>query len=158
MKFARVIPLLLLFACQRERAEEMRQPSPMGPQLSGTTPKHMRNCPSAVATAKTVATPTPDGVDVTITSDDPAARRQIVELARWHAVVGEPIWGMPPHTGMHGGPGTIGVCPIIHAKTIVTSEEIPAGVRIHVHAIDPTMAPRLQQITQLRVQALSGSV
>src|SRR5262245_36886904 len=109
--------LLLLFACQNEaRDEARRQPSPVGPMLSGKTPKHMRNCPSAVAGAKTVAKPTADGVDITITADDPAARQRIVDLARWHAVMTEPVWGMPPHTGMRGGPGTIGFCPIIHAR------------------------------------------
>ena len=125
--------------------------------MSGTTPKHMRNCPSAVAGAKTVVTPTADGVDITITVDNPTARQRIVDLARWHGVMTEPIFGIPPHTGMHGGPGTIGFCPIIHNKTTVTAEEIEKGARIHVHAVDPAMAPRLQQITMMRLQALQGN-
>ncbi|HEX5060476.1 MAG TPA: hypothetical protein VFV99_14010 [Kofleriaceae bacterium] len=159
MRSAHVIPLLLLCACpaacKSERAAETRkEPSAMAPQLSGRIPRQMRNCPSGVPSAKTVATPTADGVNLTITSDNPAARRRIVALAQMHATWGEPIWAMPYHTGMHGGPGTIGLCPIIHAKTIVTQREIPEGVLIHVRSEIPGMESRLQELTKLRVNAL----
>jgi len=126
----------------------------MAPQLSGTMRLRMRNCPSAVPSAKTVMTPAPDGVELTITSPDPNAQRKIVALAQLHATWGEPIWGMPAHTGMHGGPSTIGHCPIVHAKTSVTQQEIPQGVKIHVRSEIPGMAGRLQEITELRVNAL----
>jgi len=146
---------MLFVACQTDRTDERRQPNALEPQLSGTVPKRMRNCPSAVSTANTIATPTADGVDVTITSNDPVARRKIIDLTRLHATFAEPIWGMPPHTGMHGGPGTLGFCPILHVKTIVTHTERSDGVRIHVRAIDPSMVSRLQEVTTLRVHAFA---
>jgi hypothetical protein len=149
-----VAALALFAACQTERTELREEPSPLGPPLSGTMPKRMRNCPSAVRSATTLATPTPDGVDVTIVSSDPGARRQIVELTRLQRTFGAPMWPQLAHTGMHGGPGTIGHCPIIHAKTTVTHEELPDGVRIHVRANDPEMVRPLQQLTQLRVRWL----
>jgi len=155
MRSAGLISLVLCFACQTERSD--REPPAMAPQLSGTLPKHMRNCPSAVPSAHTVATPTPDGVDVAISSDNAVARRRILELARLHSGFREPIWGMPPHTGMHGGPGTIGRCPIIHAKTTVSYDETARGVVIHVQAVEPAMVRRLQQITELRVESLAPS-
>ncbi len=130
------------------------EPSPLGPPLSGTLPKRMRNCPSAVHSATTFASPTPDGVDITIVSSDPDARRRIVELTRLHQTFGAPVWPQLAHTGMHGGPGTIGHCPIIHAKTTITHDELPDGVRIHVRANDREMVPLLQEMTELRVRSL----
>jgi hypothetical protein len=150
-----LVAFALLGACQTERAELRKEPSPLGPPLSGTLPKQMRNCPSAVPTADTAATPTDEGVDVVITSPDPDARRRIVELTRLQLTFGSPVWPQLAHTGMHGGPGTIGRCPIIHAKTSVTHEELPDGVRIHVRANDREMVPLLQQMTELRVRSLS---
>lgn len=122
--------------------------------LSGTIPRGMRNCPSAVPSAKTTMEKTERGVELTITSDDPGARERILALARWHSTQREPIWGMPPHTGMHGGPGTLGFCPIIHVKTTVTQSEIPQGVRIRVTADDPSMVRFLQTATAQRVRAI----
>ena len=158
MRSAHVIPLLLFAACPLtgcpSKAADDNQPPGLAPQLSGTLPRQMRNCPSAVPSARTIATPTPDGVDLTITSPDPIAQRRIVALAQLHATWGEPLWAMPAHTGMHGGPTTIGRCPIIHAKTLVSQQEIPDGARIHVRSLIPGMASRLQEITELRVNAL----
>jgi hypothetical protein len=123
--------------------------------LTGTTPRNMQWCPSAIPNAKTVATPTDDGVDVSITSDDPAARERIVMLAEMHSRQGDPLRAFPQHSGLHGGPGSIGRCPIIHASTNVTYQETPDGVRIHVAAREPRDVLRLQRATQARVQALS---
>jgi TusA-related sulfurtransferase len=114
----------------------------------------MRNCPSAVPSAKTTLARTAQGVELTITSDDEAARDRILALAQWHSTQREPIWGMPAHTGMHGGPGAVGFCPIIHVKTTVTHAEIPQGVRIRVTADTPSMVTFLQDATELRVRAL----
>lgn len=104
--------------------------------------------------ARTTATPTPDGVDVTITSSDPAALSQIAARAQMHVALGNPLSAFPPHTGMHSGPGKLGYCPIIHAETIVTSERLNDGVRLHVQAINSAAVPDLQQATRERVQAI----
>jgi hypothetical protein len=95
--------------------------------MTGEMPRSMRNCPSAVPGANTIATPTSTGVTLTITASGPEAQRQIHALAGLHATLQAPIWGMPDHTGMHTGPGTVGHCPIIHAGTTITYEETPNG-------------------------------
>jgi hypothetical protein len=122
--------------------------------MTGELPKRMRNCPSAVPSAKTTSRPTVDGVEITITSDDPEARRQIVALAGLHTTLRDPIRVMPEHTGMHSGPGTLGRCPIIHAGTRVSYDEAPNGVRIHVTARTKSMVEPLQTATATRVRAL----
>jgi hypothetical protein len=94
-------------------------------------------------------------VDLTITSTEPAARRQIVKLAEFHSRERDPIPFMPEHSGLHGGPGTIGYCPIIHAGTIVTYKQIADGVRIHVATRRPDEVPLLQRATETRVRALA---
>ncbi len=120
--------------------------------MTGEMPRHMRNCPSAVPSATTVATPTSTGVTLTITSRDPQAQQQINALAGLHATFKEPMWGMPDHTGMHGGPGTIGQCPIIHAGTTITVETTPNGAVVYVAARSPSEVRRLQTATEARLR------
>ena len=108
--------------------------------------------PSAI----TKATPVADGVDVTITSRDVAAQTEIRARAALHASMND--WSMavfPQHSGFHGGPGNIGYCPIIHADTLVSSEPIADGVRIHVKARNERDVRSLQTATDARVRALS---
>lgn len=115
----------------------------------------MRNCPSAVAFATTVATPTFDGINLTITSTNPDARSQIIKLAERQSGQRDTLPFMPAHSGLHGGPGTIGHCPIIHAGTTVSYTQIPDGVRIHVMAHAPGEVQLLQRATEARVDALA---
>ena len=115
----------------------------------------MRNCPSAVASAKTVAQPTNSGIDVLITSNDPNAQQRIHALAELQSHPRDPISVMPAHTGMHSGPGTVGRCPIIHANTTVSVETIPDGVRVHVVANFPPDIAELQRATGDRVRTFS---
>jgi hypothetical protein len=148
--------VILAGACSRETSDG-NPPSGAQPEatLTGKRPQHMRNCPSAVASARTVTTPTFDGVNLTITSQDPDARRQIVKLAAFQSSERESIPFMPAHSGLHGGPGTIGYCPIIHAGTIVTYKEIPDGVRVHIATRRPEEVQMLQRATETRVSALA---
>lgn len=152
----RAVPLLVLLlaaaACSNERkAAPREQPRPTS-SLTGTQPKGMRNCPSAVPSAKTVATTTDKGVDVLITSPEGEARNRILALAELHGSQREPIPLLGQHNGMHGGPGTMGRCPIIHANTTVKVDRMPDGVRVHVSANDPADIERLQQATDARVR------
>jgi hypothetical protein len=146
---------LIVIAGGPARSDAKRAPPKPSASLAGTTPKHMQNCPSAVASARTTASPTVRGIDLTITSSDPDAQRRIETLAQLHASQREPIWLMPEHTAMHGGPGTIGHCPIIHANTTVTAEPIAGGVRVHVVANAREDVPLLQRATEARVRALA---
>jgi len=45
---------------------------------------------------------------------------------------------------MHGGPGEIGYCPIIHTGTEVTVRRRSDGAVIHIHAVNPHDVPHLQ--------------
>src|SRR5262249_22793752 len=123
-------------------------------RLTGERPNHMRNCPSAVTGATTRATPTGDGVDIEITASDPTAGQRIAELARLHAALSGPLLFMPYHTATHGGPGTIGFCPIIHEGTTVSTQPIANGARIHVAARSPYAVKMLQVETQQRIRAM----
>lgn len=156
MRAAYLCPLLLLAACSREREPEPKQHVQPSAVMTGELPKQMRNCPSAVPSAKTTARPTTHGVEISITSDDREAQRRIVALANLQASFRDPITMMPPHTGMHSGPGTVGRCPIIHAGTTVRYEETPNGVRVHVAVADraPNAIKRLQVATAARIRAL----
>ena len=153
MKAAYVAVALLAGACNAP--EPGHEPTAQnGPPLSGARRLGMRTCPSAVVNARTTQTPTPDGVDVTITSSDPAAMAQIVARAQMHAAFGESLSALPPHTGMHSGPGKLGFCPIIHAQTIVTGEHLTDGVRLHVHAVNSAAVRDLQNATRERIQSM----
>lgn len=146
--------LLVVTACSRSDEPKPRERLVPKSTLTGTLPKHMRNCPSGVTTAETVSSATVDGVDLTITSKDAAARQDILERAQLQARQPDPFWFFPEHSGLHGGPGTLGRCPIIHANTNVTYVELADGVRIHVAARDPSAVAQLQQATEARMHAL----
>jgi len=146
--------LLVLVACSsRDDTDKHVRYRPRA-MLTGTRPQRMRLCPSAVPSAVTTTTETVSGVDVVITSPDPAQRAKIASLSRLQATLGNPRWFMPPHTGMHGGPGAEGFCPIIHANTTVTWEPLAEGVRIHVTARGTEQVTALQRATEARVRAL----
>jgi hypothetical protein len=125
-----------------------------GADTTGKKEHGMLNCPSAVDGAKTVLQRTDDGVDLTVTADDPAARRTVRVLARVHAAMHEPTSEKVEHGGQHGGPGSIGFCPVIHTGTVVTFNDVPGGVRIHVSASSLDDVAALQLRTAQRVSAL----
>ncbi|HTR54283.1 MAG TPA: hypothetical protein VMJ10_26505 [Kofleriaceae bacterium] len=148
--------LIALAACSSDQPQR-EQPAASRPQalLTGKTPHHMRNCPSGVESATTQATPTADGVDLTITSPDPAAQREILVRAVLQSLQRDPLARVPQHTGEHGGPGSIGFCPIIHADTRVTYAPIANGVRVHVAAHRMQDVATLQEATAARVRAMT---
>src|SRR5512140_2723718 len=125
------------------------------PQPAGQVEHDMRNCPSALAGAETRLTNTADGVDLEITASEPAIQRQIVDLARLHERMGLPNASELEHTGRHGGPGTIGHCPIIHTGTTVTFDRVARGAVIHVVAMAPDEVLRLQTTVADRVARLA---
>ena len=111
----------------------------------------MQNCPAAVTGATTRSSNTPFGVDLTITADDPASQRRIAELAALHERMGDPDGAAMRHTGLHGGPGGLGHCPVIHADTTVTFTRIRRGAVIHLRALLPSDVPRVQTIVAERL-------
>jgi hypothetical protein len=156
--FYGVVLVLAMGACNsdhRPPAQTEQHAEALGAKnMTGARPRGMRNCPSSVPSATTSATATADGVDLRITSTDPRAQQRIATLAAAH--VGPTLHNpfILPHTGLGGGPGTLGFCPIIHANTLVRYEALPDGVLVHV----TTTADRvreLQDATTARVHAIA---
>ena len=149
----KAILLMLLVACTSQDQPDQDAP-PAAAVLSGRLQRHMANCPSAVPTAETQPIRTRRGIDLAITSRDPVAQRAIVAAADVQVRLRERRWFMLPHTGLHGGPGTVGHCPVIHANTWVNAEPIAGGVLIHVIARDPKAVQNLQSATLSRIEDL----
>jgi hypothetical protein len=148
------LSLILLVGCSRTPA------TPTSPSIgtnaaspSGQLEQGMANCPSAVAGASTELAMTETGVDLVITAKDPDARRQIQSLAERHMRMGDPA-GLPEHSGLHGGPGSMGFCPIIHDATTVTATGTEAGATVHVRADEASKVGALQEETRSRVAGL----
>lgn len=153
MRSTYLLPLFLVAACSRERTSPPPEDAHDQAALTGAKPLHMRNCPSAVPTARTAYTRTADGVTLMITSDDAEARARILALGQLQSVQQEPMTALPHHTSMHTGPGNLGFCPIIHADTRVSYEPIADGVRIHVTARSSRAVTKLQRATEARIRA-----
>jgi hypothetical protein len=113
----------------------------------------MANCPSALSSAVTHVSDIPEGVAVAVTVSDPESHRRLLALADRHARIGD-AEGMPEHSGLHGGPGDIGHCPIIHFGTQVTFSQIPHGVRFYVRALGGVDVVALRGETRVRVANL----
>ena len=143
----------LLAACTTQQPIDKDAPPPSA-MLSGHLQRHMANCPSAVPTAETQPIRTRRGIDLAITSNDPFAQRAIIAATDVQVRLRERRWFMLPHTGLHGGPGTVGHCPVIHANTWINYEPFARGVLIHVIARDPKQVQGLQQATLSRIEDL----
>jgi hypothetical protein len=124
------------------------------PPRSGGKQHTMANCPSMVIGAVTRLDVVEGGVDLTITAVDRVSREAIAERARVHSQLGDPTPWELEHSGRHGGPGSIGYCPIIHDGTTVKVVELPNGALLQVRARRPDDAARVQIATRDRVDAL----
>lgn len=121
--------------------------------MTGELEHGMANCPSAVDGAETRLTNTPTGVDVTVTAQNADAEALIVQLAELHTRH-EGMGNAPQHTGQHGGPGTIGHCPIIHDGTQISMTSVEGGVVLHVDALAPERVKEVQAQTADRLAAM----
>ena len=107
---------------------------PAREDMTGTRPRKMANCPSAVPGARTAMAETEDGVDLLISGTTPSARDEIRRLAHVHARMGAPA-ALGLHSGHHTGGGRIGYCPIVHTGgAAVSVEDVASGVRVHLRA------------------------
>lgn len=118
----------------------------------------MANCPSALPTAKTVAEDVPGGVALTITTTDDAARRALLSLADMHQRIGSVQGKRIEHTGMHGGPGYLGHCPVIHVGTHVSYVRVAGGVRVEVRVLPGHDVEALRREIYTRTANLSKSI
>jgi hypothetical protein len=152
--------VLIIIAAMACKAKEKAPPQPresMGANMSGSMPRKMANCPSAVPGATTRLAMTTDGVDVVVTAPDPKAEAAIRALAEFHAQSDTTGLGLQ-HTGLRGTPGLAGFCPIIHNGNTVTATTVPHGARVHVAALSPQRVTELQQATSARAARLPGFV
>lgn len=144
--------LLLVAACGARAAPPPPPPQPW--QMTGAMEHGMMNCPSAVEGARTRLRMTPGGVDVIVTAGDPRARAEIVALAEYHAGFAGELTEWPEHSGRHGGPGTLGHCPIIHDRTAISLSPLADGVTLHVTTGVPEHVKSVQDQTAQRLASL----
>lgn len=143
-----------LAGCASAPAPAPQPAAPLQPsQMTGALEHGMMNCPSAVADARTVVRDTERGVDVVVTTTDPAARVELIKLAHFHASQ-DRMSEWPEHTGKHGGPGTIGHCPILHDGTTITLSQTENGVILHVVARSSDRVRWLQEQTAARAASI----
>ena len=155
MRTLAIATILLAAACSTDAREQSQAPVSSQAVLTGARPHKMHRCPSAVPAAITKVTAVDDGVELTITSTDLTSQHDIVALAGFQSRIGEAWWFLPQHSELHGGPGNIGFCPIIHRNTDVSVTPIPDGVRIHVKARAAADVKPLQDATSTRLRALT---
>jgi hypothetical protein len=135
--------------------DELARTGP-GYNMSGLRPHQATNCPSSLARATTRLANTPRGVDVTVTSTDPATAHRIVELAQLH-VRGRTAEVSRPHDQHHGGTGWIGYCPVmVTDQTQVSLTPRPDGATLHVEARSPSRVAELQDLIRARAVRLPG--
>lgn len=127
-----------------------------GENMTGKKEQGMGNCPSAVTGARTKLILRDDGVGLEVTAPTLEGQREIRERAKRQAMLPR-LSAAPRHSGEHGGPGTIGWCPVVHEATIITSSDVAGGVVIHVQARTADGVPALQQVTATRVEALAAA-
>jgi hypothetical protein len=121
--------------------------------MTGGLEHAMLNCPSAVDGARTELRPTATGIDVIVTANTPDATAEIARLAAYHAAQDQ-LSEWPPHTGFHGGPATIGHCPVVHEGTRISSTRVQDGAVLHVTALRPDRIRSVQDETAQRLAAL----
>jgi hypothetical protein len=127
-----------------------------GHNMTGLRPHQAANCPSSLPGTTTRLEMTPRGVDVTVTAKDPAVARRLVALAQLH-VRGRTAEVPRLHDQKHGGPGTIGYCPILVTdQTPVTATPVHDGVTVHVEARSPSRVAELQELIKDRAVRLPG--
>jgi hypothetical protein len=146
MMLRTLAPLLLALGCGSSNP-----PFPAPATPGGNLEHGMANCPSAILGSTTTVADAPDGVTLTITATEPAARQRVRDLATLQATQGDPTATEARHTGRHGGPGIEGHCPIIHEGTVVTATPTDDGVAIHVATTTPDRVQMLQAETRERV-------
>ncbi|MDX2091728.1 MAG: hypothetical protein SFX73_27960 [Kofleriaceae bacterium] len=150
------ISILALHACESKREDPPRPSSPaLGGNMSGAKPRDMANCPSAVPGARTTVEMIPDGVVVTVTSNDAAAQQEILKRVELQAQAAQVPPGAP-HSGKHGGPARVGFCPSVHDDTTIDVEKVDGGAQMTVKPVSKRHVGELQASTKARAARLPG--
>jgi hypothetical protein len=124
--------------------------------MTGLRPHQAANCPAGLPGSETRIAMTPHGIDVTVTSKDARTIRRIIKLAELHTRA-RTAEKPRPHDTRHGGPGTIGYCPIIaNDMTVLSMTIIGGGALVHVNARSPLRVQELQELVKARAARLPG--
>jgi hypothetical protein len=110
-------------------------------------------CPSTVPGAVTTLTNLPQGVQLDITGPDPAAAHEIEKRARFLADAA----GHDPKLMRGDDRGWFAGCPVVAAKTVVTIDALPMGVRVTVVPRDPSEVGLVQREAHARNARLAGA-
>jgi hypothetical protein len=125
----------------------------MGADLSAPQAHEMESCPSAVPGSETTVVDEKDGVVVTVTAADPAARGEVRRRAHMH----EDAALRPARDAVEEvGSGSFGRCPGIVEGTQVAVEDLTDGARLTVLGPSPSYVPLLQRMTRKRLRQLSA--
>jgi hypothetical protein len=123
--------------------------------MQGKKELGMMHCPSAVAGSRTIVENIKDGVVVSVTSNNPVDRAEILRRAkRQEEVVLQPERGALEHTGLGTGSGRYGHCPGMLEYTTIDLEESSDGVRMIIRAEYADDVERLQKSARARLRAL----
>jgi hypothetical protein len=123
--------------------------------MSGKREQAMKNCPSAVPGASTQVINRKDGVEVTITANEPTATEEIRRRAKIQEnVAAQPARGAIEHTGTGTGSGRYGFCPGGMQYTKLVASDVPGGVTLRIQAERPGDVAKLQKTSHQRAEAL----
>jgi hypothetical protein len=170
----RTTPLILAAAlvagagCKKEDKTPPTEPEPSGKTVTAPpeddTPgegvrgqNEMKNCPSAVAGARTVVEQTEAAVVVTVTAEGEEATGQIRARARHLAGIDDPGEGEIRHTGEGTGGANMGKCPIALRDASASVEEIEGGVKVTLTPKNDAELGELHELATERAQAIRGS-
>lgn len=151
---AAVVLLVVGCASKTEPPPPAKAP-PLTSALDGKRAHGMLNCPSGVEGSTTKMQMAATDVVLTITAPEVNAQHKIATLAHAHERTGNPHGGLI-NNGEHGGPGSSGFCPIIHADTVISVEDVSGGVIVHVRPTDPAQLQALGTAIAARIDAIGG--
>jgi TusA-related sulfurtransferase len=130
------------------------KPSATAPAPSATAAADakgkMTHCPNAVTGAKTEIKDTKEGVEITVTSSDAAAVKEIRERAKHSVEASKADDAGKKHTGEGTGGGALGRCPVVAKNTVVEASDVEGGSKISVKPKDAKEADWLRRETKER--------
>jgi hypothetical protein len=155
---------------QEKKAEEAATPPPAeapapapatdaAPAAPATPPapdmaNKMKNCPSAVAGAKTAVQQTKTAVVLMITASDKAAIADVQARAKKLSTLDASADAEVKHTGEGTGGGALGKCPVVMTDVTIKVESQKKGAKITLTPKDASKLADLAKVAQDRAAAV----
>ena len=125
-------------AAPSSEAASSARPAASVAAATGAPMGKMANCPNLVEGSATAIKEIEGGVELTVTSREEAATKEIRARAKHLADVSkEEVPSVKHNGGGHGG-GQFGRCPVVARNTVVTAFDVEGGARLTVKPKDPT--------------------